>query len=209
MTFSKKNILVYIIVVLFLAATIAYLIINRKNIHYLDSGSHKAMIMRSAQLSTDDLKKLVEENDIDIVLNLRGKSKKAWYTEEKELTEKLKLEYFSYGFSVYRPPDRERFLNILDVLEKVRNENKKLLIHCHAGADRTGLIATVAQMYLYDFNLNDAKASSYNPYYGHIPDLDGALEQVLEQFRPYENDMNFRDFIEQKYNRQAILELVQ
>lgn len=209
MNFNKKKIGIALLLILAIAATIAYLIINRKNIHYVNAGSMQSDIMRSAQLNSQDFKKLIAENDIDIVLNLRGKSKKTWYTNEKELTEELDLEYFTYGFSVYRPPDKTRFLKILDVLDKVKNEKKKLLIHCHAGADRTGLVSTIAQIYLYGFSLDEAKAISYHPYYGHLPDLDGALEQVLEQFRPYEKEMNFREFIETKYDRDKILSFIE
>ncbi len=200
-----KKLLVSLVIVLGLSGFGFYLLKNRKNIHVVNGYENQPEIYRSAQLKIKDLEKLVKSKDIDMVLNLRGESADEWYLQEKALLEKLGIEYYSYGFSVYRTPDKERFLDILDVLNKVKNENKKLLIHCKAGADRTGLISSIAQIVLYDYEREDAWEESLTWLYGHVPVEHGPLEQILDNYENHENEMSFRDWVINEYSRKEIL----
>ena len=156
-------------------------------------------------MKTQDLAKLIKEKNIDIVLNLRGVSEQDWYLNEKKLLEDLGVEYYSCGFSVYRTPDKERFANILDVLDTVKNENKRLLIHCKAGADRTGLISSIAQITLYDYDVASAWQESLTWKYGHVAVEHGPLEQILRNYQKYENEISFRDWVQEHYSRKNIL----
>ena len=200
-----KKLLIVLILIFGFSGFGFYLLKNRKNIHIVKGYSDKPEIFRSAQLKVKDLEKLVKEKEIDIVLNLRGSSAEDWYLKEKALLEGLGVDYYSYGFSVYRTPDKERFLNILDVLERVKNEDKKLLIHCKAGADRTGLISSIAQIVLYDYDVEDAWKESLTWVYGHVPVEHGPLEQILDNYEDVENEMSFRDWVINKYSRKDIL----
>jgi protein-tyrosine phosphatase len=181
------------------------MILNRKNIHLIESHGQKPIIYRSAQLKPKDIKSLIKQKKIDTILNLRGESETKIYLREKKLSSKLQVDYYPYGFSMYRPPDKKRFLDILNLLDKVKVENKTLLIHCRAGADRTGLIAAITQIVLYDFSVDEAFASSYNKIYGHLPNPNGPLEQVLSRYKEFENEMSFREWVETKYKRKEII----
>lgn len=192
-------------VALFVALLVTYTILNRKNIHLVENRSLEPTIYRSAQLKPKILKKLIKDKEIDAILNLRGKSNSKIYIRESKIASKLGLEYYSYGFSVYRPPSKKRFLKIIEVLENAKKENQTLLIHCRAGADRTGLITAIAQIILYGYGVDDAMASSYNKIYGHIPDPDGPLEQILSRYKEFEDEMSFKEWIETKYKRKEIL----
>lgn len=202
-----------LLVLILLAGTITYLILTRKNIHLVENNGLKPLVYRSAQLKAKDLAHLIAEKDIDIVLNVRGGSdSEEWYKKEKELVLSLGKEYHSLGFSVYRPPNRERFNDIIDVIEKAKAENKNLLIHCRAGADRTGLISAISQVILYDFPAEKAYKSSLNLAYGHLPNPHGPVEQVINRYAAAANKsaankstINFRDWINSEYSRKEIL----
>ncbi|NQY79910.1 MAG: tyrosine-protein phosphatase [Candidatus Caenarcaniphilales bacterium] len=193
------------IIILGLSGFGFYLLKNRKNIHVVNGYENQPEIYRSAQLKVKDLEKLLKSKGIDMVLNLRGESAEEWYLQEKALLEELGVEYYSYGFSVYRTPDKKRFLDILDVLDKVKAENKKLLIHCKAGADRTGLVSSIAQIVLYGYETEDAWDESLTWLYGHVPVEHGPLEQILDNYEDYQDEMSFRDWVINEYSRKEIL----
>lgn len=192
-----------------IAGLIAYLILNRKNIHPVENNGLKPLVFRSAQLKPKELSHLIASKHIDIVLNVRGGSdEEAWYKEEKELTLSLGKEYHALGFSVYRPPSKERFIDIINVIEKAKAENKNLLIHCKAGADRTGLISAISQIILYDFPVDKAFKSSLNIPYGHLPNPNGPVEQVLLRYQIEKKknpELDFKNWIKNHYVRKEIL----
>lgn len=197
------------LIILFLIITIvAFFLSSRENIHAIKKQNNiKAPIVyRSAQLTPAKFKRLVKEKKIDVVLNLRGESQSKWYVNEAKAAKELNIEYYTYGFSAYRPPDRERFLKILDVLDHVKESKKTLLIHCKAGADRTGLMSAIVQNYIYGIPIEQAKNDSLSFYYGHWAKQHGVLELVLDRYKPYEDQMTFRNWIETEYDRQAILD---
>ena len=97
-----KKLLVSLVIILGLSGFGFYLLKNRKNIHVVNGYENQPEIYRSAQLKVKDLEKLLKSKGIDMVLNLRGESAEEWYLQEKALLEELGVEYYSYGFSVYR-----------------------------------------------------------------------------------------------------------
>lgn len=202
----KHKILNFFLILVFIMAIFAtYLILTRKNLHQIESKGNSPIVYRSAQLSTEYLEKLIKEKNIDVIMNLRGASNDAWYEKEKQLCKKLGVEYYVFGFSVNRPPDRTRFLHLLNILDDAKAHNKKLLIHCKAGADRTGMISTIIQVYLYNFPVDEAFTNSLSIRHGHIPKPEGALEKVIQEYKPYQEQMNFREWILTKYDRDKII----
>lgn len=185
-----------------LVALGAYLILTRKNIHQIGS---EPVIYRSAQLKADYLEDFIEEKNIDIILNLRGVRDQNWYHQEKALTEKLGIEYYSYGFPKDSLPSRKRLLKMLDLLDRVKAENKNLLLHCKAGADRSGFLSAIAQFYLYGKDFKEAQ-KELSLIYGHLPDPEGSMEQVLALYKPYAAEMSFRDWVTEHYRAGKILE---
>jgi protein tyrosine/serine phosphatase len=206
---ALKTSLKALLILALVAGLTAYLILTRKNIHQVESNGLEPLSYRSAQLKPNDLAHLIASKDIDVVLNVRGGSDSdKWYKEERDLVLSLGKEYHSHGFSVYKPPSRERFLDIVNVLEKAKAENKNILIHCKAGADRTGLISAVSQIILYDFPVEKAYKSSLNIPYGHVPNPNGPVEQVLIRYEESTKkipNISFKEWINKHYSRKEIL----
>lgn len=105
-------------------------------------------VYRAAQMDTEDLALWRKEYGIASVLNLRGAQENApWYREERAGAEALGIQHIDFGMSDAEEltPDQVRAL-----IRVMRDAPKPLLIHCRAGADRTGLasalyVAAIAQ----------------------------------------------------------------
>lgn len=179
-----------------------------QNIHIVENKGQTPFILRTAQLKGQNFKSQVKKNKIDLVLNLRGESEDPVFIKEKEISSEMGLAYYALGFSVKRTPDIERFNKILDILDKAKSDNKRLMIHCRAGADRTGFISAISQIYLYGFSVDEALESSLKLSYNHMPAPEGLLETVLSEYKNYEKEMDFRTWVNTKYDRDELLEQV-
>jgi len=134
------------------------------NLHTVRAG----VLYRSAQLSGNEIKAAVGEYGIKSVLNLRGAHKgEAWYDNEMAASGALGLTHFDYPISAKRFVTNQQIEEILDI---VRKAPKPLLIHCKAGADRSGLVAA-----LYRYSDTGASAAQADEelslVYGHFPYL--------------------------------------
>jgi protein tyrosine phosphatase (PTP) superfamily phosphohydrolase (DUF442 family) len=102
------------------------------NFYEVDRGK----LYRSAQLSGPQLASLIERHGIRSVINLRGPNPgRAWYDAERVVTERLKVEQIDIPMSAGRLPYRRDLLKLLDAFDRAP---KPILVHCLAGADRTG-----------------------------------------------------------------------
>lgn len=192
-----------LVVSLFIIISIpVILLVNRKNIHLV---GNDPLIIRTAQLSTSEFKELIEEKKISVVLNLRGIRRQwSWYRKEEALMSELGVEFYPLGFPKDTLPSRQKFIKILDVIDDVIANKKNLLIHCKAGADRTGFITAVIKHYVYGENLEQAQ-ESMSWVYGHLPDPQGPLEMVFEDYKLYMDQMNFKEYVTKHYGAKRLL----
>lgn len=99
---------------------------------------------RSGQLTTEALKKAIEDNKIKTVINLRGaKPKEKWFEEEFDLLERLQVSFISLGFDKDSIPHRRNLLALIDIFREVEYP---VLIHCDDGINRTGEVSALYQM---------------------------------------------------------------
>ncbi|EFC91193.1 protein tyrosine/serine phosphatase [Dethiosulfovibrio peptidovorans DSM 11002] len=120
-----------------LTAFVTLLYLRAVNFHTVSKG----VLYRSAQLNLDRLSRYVETHSIKSIVNLRGpQAGRRWYRREKEFSLSKGIVHADFDLSAIRKiPVQE-----LDrILEFMRNAPKPILIHCYAGADRTGLIAAL------------------------------------------------------------------
>lgn len=148
------------------------------NLHAVRTG----VLYRSAQLSGSEIKAAVGKYDIKSVLNLRGAHKgEPWYDDEMAAVGALGLVHFDYPISAKRFVTTQQIEEILGI---VRKAPKPLLVHCKAGADRSGLVAAL-------FRYSDTGASAEQAdqelslLYGHFPYLtsrSGAMDDSFWAF---------------------------
>ena len=147
------------------------------NVHVVQPG----LVLRSAQPTSARLDAIAHQYDIRSVLNLRGDNAgKPWYDEEMRTSRADGLVHFDYALSAEHdvtPAQMDELLRI------VAAAPKPLLIHCNAGADRTGLVSAIYQV---SRGVPAAQAATQlSLHYGHFPYLwskTGAMDRSLAVF---------------------------
>jgi len=125
-------------------------------------------VYRSGQMSGATLARVIQQDGIKSVVNLRGGGgQDGWYRDETNTTHQLGVAHYDFALSAGREvSDGE----IEAIMETLRHAPKPVLIHCNGGADRTALISAI---YLYTTQGRTAGEASHalNPFYRHVPYL--------------------------------------
>jgi protein tyrosine/serine phosphatase len=145
----------------------------KNNFHTLVEGQ----AYRSAQPSPQEIRSYFTEHKIATILNLRGSNPgSSWYDGELSTARELGIAHIDFGMSARRELTPQRVLQLVSIMKRAA---KPLLIHCKAGADRTGLASA---LYLAEIAGQDeaASESQLSLWYGHyaIP-LIGTWEMDL------------------------------
>jgi protein tyrosine/serine phosphatase len=153
------------------------------------SGNFRSVIAgefyRSGQPSAADIVRYHKAHGIKTIINLRGKNVgRRWYDAEVAASERLGITHLDFRMSAKRGLSQEQAAELISIME---HAEKPLLIHCHSGADRSGLaaalyVAAVAK-------LGEIKAEDQlSPTYGHVP-LPFlsvyAMDEAFEQLEPW------------------------
>ncbi len=99
------------------------------------------LVYRSDQMDARALARAMSANHIRCVLNLRGKNAgRVWYDQEIEACAHAGVQHEDFAISALHELSPERCDELLSVIAAAP---KPLLIHCEAGADRTGLASAL------------------------------------------------------------------
>jgi protein tyrosine/serine phosphatase len=122
-------------------------------------------LYRSAQLSPSFLKLMIKKLNIKTVINLRGINKhKKWWQREDRLLRLLGIKFYNISMSALHLPDKK---NLLQLLQIYKDAERPILIHCSAGADRTGEAAALWLLEEQKKNKNIA-IQQLSIKYGHL-----------------------------------------
>ena len=147
------------------------------NFHTIDPG----MAYRSAQFDADQLTTAVELYGIRTVINLRGANPgELWYDEEIEVSETMEVTHVDHRMSAQSLPSPEVLTAIVDTLQTAEYP---ILIHCRAGADRTGAISAIYRVLMMGHERNDAMAE-LSLYYLHFQFDTPCMDKLAEIFEP-------------------------
>lgn len=122
-------------------------------------------VYRSAQPTPASIHEFASRNGIKTILNLRGDNKGSpWYDNEVAAAKELGINHIDFGMSARQELNSQRIEQLVEIM---RTAPKPLLIHCKAGADRTGLASA---LYLAAVKKEDVKVAEgqISLYYGHI-----------------------------------------
>lgn len=142
-------------------------------------------LYRSAQPSAGDIARYQTSVGIKTIINLRGNNRgRSWYDTEVAAAQQLGIKHIDFGMSAQKELKQKEAAKLVAILERAE---KPILIHCDAGADRSGLvsalyIAAVAKLG------EDAAEKQIAFRYGHIslPWIPAfAMDRTFEALEPW------------------------
>lgn len=143
------------------------------------------VVYRSAQPSEAALSRYAREHGIRSIINLRGANMgKPWYDAEIAAAQKLGIAHYDYRMSASKELDQAQAADLIALMQRAE---KPLLIHCQAGADRSGLAAA---LYVAAIAKGDEAAAEgqISFWYGHISlPFTGAyaMDRTFEALEPW------------------------
>jgi protein tyrosine phosphatase (PTP) superfamily phosphohydrolase (DUF442 family) len=161
-------------------------------------------VYRSAQPSGDDVREYARKHGVKTVVNLRGLSPEFdWYKDEARASHELGLSQEDITLSANSLPPPNELHRAVEVLDRCEYP---ILIHCKAGADRTGLISALTLLLYTDATLGEARQQLL-PRYGHFRfGRTAAMDKFFDQYEHYllslkaEHTRNgFREWIAHHY----------
>ncbi|MHB8843157.1 MAG: dual specificity protein phosphatase family protein [Nitrospirota bacterium] len=185
MAMSRRSKYIAAAVLAALLALPGYLLVVTKgdNFHVITEGE----AYRSAQLDGETLARYIRLYTIQSVINLRDEHPgEAWYDRERETCEKLGVAHYDVRLRSYqRPKDWQ----IEELLETFASAPRPVLIHCRAGADRSGLAAAMWKVVV-DKEPKDSAKKQLSLRYGHLPfGKPAILDRYFEEWQPGEVSM--------------------
>ena len=147
------------------------------NIHQIEPG-----LYRSGQLSAARLATFVRDHGVKTVINLRGEHPgSAWYDAEVIATGKAGAQYVSIRMSANHQPDQAMLKALVTTLQ---TSQAPMLIHCDAGADRSGLASALYELAVMHRSASEAERQlSFR--FGHFPWLTshtGAMDRAFATY---------------------------
>lgn len=175
------------------------------------------MVFRCARLDGPALEKVVQQHGIRTVINLRGCCEPAsWYLEQSRILNRHNVSMEDMGCSAGRLPSTLTVRQLVQILDQT---DYPIMIHCHRGIDRTGLVSAMALLLHTDISLDKA-LEQLSWRYAHIPfGRTGNMERFFVLYREWldrtgqaHSQSTFRRWAEQDYcpgEGQADLEVVE
>jgi len=172
--------LLLLLMVLLAGGYIAY-IMATNNFHPITAGE----AYRSAQLDRDELAYYIKKYNIRSIVNLRGKNlNKPWYREEAQISAELNVAHYSIGLSASQELKDEDIKRLSEIF---KTAPRPVLIHCQAGADRSGLVAAMWKVVVDKEPKSEAK-KQLSILYWHIPiGKASAMDRSFEKWDPQAN----------------------
>lgn len=173
----KFSVGVMAVLVLFGASCFLYME-EQGNFHPITYGE----AYRSAILDRDELEYYIERYSIKSIVNLLGDHpNKLWYREEIKVSADHNVKHYDVSLPGFHEPTEE---DVRKLVEIFKNAPRPVLIHCKAGADRSGLAAAMWKV-IVDKEPKSEAEKQLSILYGHIPiGKKAAMDQFFKNWNP-------------------------
>ncbi len=176
------------------------------NLSKVDEG-----VYRSAQLTPWKLKKLIKKYNLKTIINLRGNNKNYLYQKEREICEKMGVEYYTISL-LSRSPHKIRKEELEKLIFLLQNAKKPLLFHCKAGADRSGFTAVLYHI-LNGKDKFEAIRKELKLKYGYLSfSKAGRIKKLFELYDEKEDFLDWfvknREIIEKNYKSNKLADFL-
>lgn len=142
-------------------------------------------VYRSSQPSANDIVEFKKRYGIRTIINLRGdNSGHDWYDKEVAQAKELGINHIDFKMSADRELTQTQAAELVDIM---REAPKPLLIHCQAGADRTGLASALYLAAIAKVN-ESVSEKQISILYGHISlsvSHAYAMDRTFEKLEPW------------------------
>ncbi len=142
-------------------------------------------LYRSGQPSAEQIAEYNRHYGIKTIVNLRGPNPhSAWYKSELAETQQLGMTHIDFSMSAKHKLTRTQAAQLIDILKRAE---KPILIHCNAGADRSGLAAALYLAAVANVGVAEAERQ-ISIRYGHISSplsASYAMDQSFEALEPW------------------------
>ncbi|MBB4953008.1 protein tyrosine/serine phosphatase [Agrobacterium vitis] len=138
---------------------------------------------RSGQPTASQIADYARRYNIKTIVNLRGASDAPWYQQEIRTSQALGIDHIDFGMVADEELTVSRMQQLVVLL---KNAPKPILIHCLAGADRSGLASVIYLQQIAKINEDAAEIQLWPVLYGHV-----GIPYVTAT---YAMDRSWRDF---------------
>ena len=171
-----------------------FLRLGFRNLHHIGGG-----MMRSNQPSPEHLKVLAD-NGVKTILNLRGPSDKGYYVLEKDACERFGMTLVDYRIFSRDTPKREAIHDLKKLFTEIEYP---ALMHCKSGADRTGLAGVLFKHFQLGQPISEALEQLRLRYLHVRQGKTGMIDFFFEEFLAYEaegGDLTFLEWVDEIYD---------
>jgi protein tyrosine/serine phosphatase len=178
MAMRLRVLIVSFSLMLLLSGGYIYYVMNQGNFNVITEGE----AYRSAQLDRDELEYYVRTYNIRSILNLRGQNPDSdWYREELTVSAANRIKHYDIALSSTREPTENEVKQLTKIF---REAPRPILIHCQAGADRSGVVAAMWKVFVDQESKSEAE-KQLSIFYGHVP-LGGrdAMDNFFKKWQP-------------------------
>ncbi len=154
----------------------------------------------TAHLIGNDLDSVLKRDHIGTVICLRsGSNADDWYRQELGDCRRANALHEDVPISARSLPPPSALVRLIDIFDHARYP---ILLHCQAGADRTGLASTIYAHLYEGLPLDTAEAAQLTWRYGHFAvDKTRAMDTFFDLYRQDANGLSLRDWIRIRYPR--------
>lgn len=164
------------------------------NFHAVSEGA----FYRSAQPTTERLAGWIERHGIRTVVYLRGSAPDSPnFRATHDAVTEMGIDFVQVPLTARRHPTRAELLALWEALETAEYP---VLVHCHGGADRSGLASALHVLRGSGSTADALDQFAFAPYL-HTG-LRGAwqLPDVIARYRPWRHQMQFPDWVRMRYD---------
>lgn len=140
----------------------AVLIDDATNLYQVDY-----LLFRSEQLRAEDIP-LLKSNDIDAILNLRIFGQRSNHKLLNHITDNMNVSLHNYPLKTWYVTPQEVAKALIQI-RVLKMQNKRVLVHCYHGSNRTGLIIAMYRIIEQDWSIEQAKLEMVTGDFGYHP----------------------------------------
>lgn len=188
----KRRWVITLIVLLVLTALARWIGIWGGNVREVSAGR----AYRSAQLNPRHLRQVMRQYGIKTVINLQGEDHGDKARGEQAICRELGADYRHAKMSAVRLPRPGELKRVINALDEARYP---ILIHCRAGADRSGLVSALYLALHEKRPVDQAARSELTWTKGHFPVQTAAMDRFFELYQETAGGKDLRTWIETSY----------